>query len=108
MQASEGTLKLAGGTIRSGRVELCKSGTWGTVCHNEWGNNDATVVCHQLGFSRHSELATTINSLMYIQGGHNKTGIHRAFHCAHRCNWRDVGIAWYWAHSHGQCELQRN
>ena len=32
-----------------GRVELCVGGRWGSICETDWDNNDAEVVCRQLG-----------------------------------------------------------
>ena len=49
---TEGDVRLLeGSTSREGRVEVCRSNMWGTVCHSGWTVEDARVVCRQLGYS---------------------------------------------------------
>lgn len=44
-------VQLAGGDGRSyGRVEIFYRGEWGTICDDQWDNNDAHVICHMLGY----------------------------------------------------------
>ena len=47
----DGDIRLAGGSSDlEGRVEICVNNAWGTVCSNAFSENDAVVVCSQLGY----------------------------------------------------------
>ena len=45
-------MRLVRGVVPSeGTVEVCVGETWaGTICHNRWDENDAAVICRQLGY----------------------------------------------------------
>ena len=48
----DGDIKLVDGcNSLEGRLEMCYSGVWGTVCNDLWNGVDAAVACRQLGYS---------------------------------------------------------
>ena len=53
------------GAGREGRVEVCVNNAWSTVCGEGWDDQDAAVVCRQLGFPPH--LAAAHNSSFDIE-----------------------------------------
>ena len=47
-----GDVRLQDGTDPSnGRVEVCWNGMWATLCSHEFDENDASIVCKQLGYT---------------------------------------------------------
>ena len=52
---------MGGANHTEGRVEICLSNEWGTVCDQIWDNTDASVVCRQLHLA-------SIGMIMYVSG----------------------------------------
>ncbi len=38
-----------------GRVEVCLSGAWSSICGSNWDTSDAAVVCRQLGYTENGK-----------------------------------------------------
>ena len=50
---NDGEIRLVDGeTENEGRVEICFDNQFGTICDDDWDNNDASVICYQQGFGR--------------------------------------------------------
>ena len=52
---SEGSVRISGSTLSTGRAEIFYKDQWGTICDHGWDINDTTVLCKQLGFSQASQ-----------------------------------------------------
>ena len=51
-KCNETDVRLVGNrNSHEGRVEVCEGGVWSRVCGTAWDQNDATVVCRQLGYN---------------------------------------------------------
>ena len=67
-----------------GRVEIKINGQWGTICDQDWDQNDASVICHQLGFE------DSVRALGGAAFGEGKGPIH---YTEVRCRGHELNIA---------------
>ena len=49
---TQNDLRLVGPSDLQGRVEVCNTAEWGTVCDDAWNLLEVQVVCNQLGLGR--------------------------------------------------------
>ena len=57
-ECDDGDVRLVqsdGDAENEGRVEYCTGGRWVVMCHDSWDNNDARVICRQLGYNVESK-----------------------------------------------------
>ena len=66
MPCTNGDVYLTGGSTGSeGTVQLCYNNEFGTVCDDSWDDNDASVVCQQLGYPSELSLNSYTMSLLF-------------------------------------------
>ena len=77
-----GTVRLIGGLVPTeGTVQMCVNGRWRELCNRYWGNQEAVVVCRQLGLPAtgecyYSELCIISLSLFIVLAAVGESIIH--------------------------------
>ncbi|XP_071508583.1 scavenger receptor cysteine-rich domain-containing group B protein-like [Diadema antillarum] len=102
--AEEGDVRLAGSNSPGrGRVEIYHNNEWGTVCDDRWGQDEARVVCRQLGYKGviyYSETLEEGTGPIHLDDVNCVGTESRLSYCSHREPWgsndcghhEDVGV----------------
>ena len=101
-----------GANEKEGRVEIYWNNQWPTVCDDYWGNNEATVLCKQLGYiggsARKSAYFGEGSGLILLDDVNCDGRESSIFSCIHRnfgvhdCrHYEDVGIVCHGESSRG-------
>ena len=97
-------IRLSNGTNeKEGRVEIYWNNQWCTVCDDLWDDNDATVICKQLGYNRGSARGSAYfgegSGLILLDNVNCYGGESSIFQCRHRIfgehdchHWEDAGV----------------
>ena len=56
---------MGGRSEREGRVEMYHNRRWGSVCDEQWDDNEAKVACRQLGLLEHGRSKLKIFIFIY-------------------------------------------
>ncbi len=64
-ECSDGEIRLVGGNVISGRLELCINNAWGTVCEEGFTADDAQVVCNQTRLPHNGKDLNARNTNLY-------------------------------------------
>ena len=67
---------MGGANSLEGRVEICQSNVYSTVCDDFWDEMEARVVCTQLGYSGDGEEKTSRYFMHFLVKDSNSLHIH--------------------------------
>lgn len=54
-------------TTVMGRVEVRKFGVWGTICDDDFGDAEASVVCNSLGYKGSAKVGFYVSSCVHFK-----------------------------------------